>query len=86
MSQLELMLQDVGRGDEGFYMCVAGNTLGETTSLATLEIAGAAAGTSSRATVMSPCCRGGQAGGTLAGDIVTFNNFVFHCLPEVVVN
>ena len=38
-----LMLQDVGRGDEGFYMCVAGNTLGETTSLATLEIAGAAA-------------------------------------------
>ena len=44
MSQLEnsmLLLQDVGRGDEGFYMCVAGNTLGETTSLATLEIAGA---------------------------------------------
>ena len=38
-----LLLQDVGRGDEGFYMCVAGNTLGETTSLATLEIAGAAA-------------------------------------------
>ena len=37
-------------------------------------------------TVMSPCCRGGQAGGTLAGEIVTFNNFVFHCLREVVVN
>lgn len=37
-----IMLKDVGRGDEGFYMCVAGNTLGETTSLATLEIAGAA--------------------------------------------
>jgi len=35
-------IKDVQPIDEGFYMCVAGNTLGETTSLATLEIAGAA--------------------------------------------
>lgn len=35
-------IKDVHQNDEGFYMCVAGNTLGETTSLATLEIAGAA--------------------------------------------
>lgn len=35
-------IKDVHLNDEGFYMCVAGNTLGETTSLATLEIAGAA--------------------------------------------
>ena len=34
------LFQDVQPIDEGFYMCVAGNTLGETTSLATLEIAG----------------------------------------------
>ena len=26
--------------DEGFYICKAGNTLGETTAVATLEIAG----------------------------------------------
>lgn len=35
-------IKDVSYEDEGYYMCVAGNTLGETTSLAFLEIAGAA--------------------------------------------
>lgn len=34
-------IKDVSYEDEGYYMCVAGNTLGETTSLAFLEIAGA---------------------------------------------
>ena len=35
-----LSVQDVSYGSEGFYSCVAGNTLGETISSAYLEIAG----------------------------------------------
>ena len=35
------ILQDISYPDEGFYSCVAGNTLGETVSSAYLEIAAA---------------------------------------------
>ena len=40
-SQTTLFFQSVSYPDEGFYSCIAGNTLGETVSSAYLEIAAA---------------------------------------------